>query len=1161
MKLRSKLLAGCLVATMLASIGSLSTSVVLGASGGPPWINTENEDKPTKPYTIPALPSQTQSLVVPGFVDTNSSPGAYLFQRDDGNWTVDSYRDMNSASIPTIGTWANPYPATWEIYNKIDTRLDAYRPKEGFFVGMPDGTETFVNPKRMTNLAIVEAKPDDDKGMFSELVWVTFKKPHVILESKIGGIPDQGGFLPSKDLYQFSPPVKLPITTAPNAWKHNIGYVTPVKFKWRGDYIEKKLIKVEGQASMGVNTTQKLKANIYSAAPQADGSGGIKHTYGTASDVADRTSETTWKLESGQGIIELTAGGNVKALKKGTAVVSASWYKDLWKLTRTFTISVGGAPVEENKDPVGKCAEPRKSSSSKSPASAMEASATGKVKADQRGSEKFDVSKGIPVTESLFANVLSKTYLFDYDFGKYDGECNYEIQITKTYNLSWQMYEQTGTSPCTPQKNGSCTGGGPIMSWVPYSDSSTVKNEYKVKREYSYWALDKYDTYKISRATATNYALPGGSIGLTPEGYTPPTSDSSKLSSWQQHIQEPTFSNKTLPSQTLTGRGSKPTVPSENWQTHAEGQVKQVKVKNDRLVFDGKTVMEDSWKEKTTSSPGSISSSGKIGENVLYKPNQKISKDKLNGKDYATTGNIVYDVLDSVDSPSSKTFVIQGYNPVTIHTPVVNYSSIPETNRPFDQSVAPDRTRIPLVLGREFVLNFPNNGQHVNYLGYGNKDYTKYVGQKRIQFPFDVYAEGAFYSANSWIPLSVSGTQTKFKLPEWINEGNYTVRTESWAVNSPSTNTSLTSHNLNSSLNDYAAYEEFNVEVIGRVYGFRVHDIGDLRFESLFRTAIGSTQWSGFQYFSGGKDKDGLPNSVSGKATRMLPVRPGSHPTQAATTPHNGYPFLFYFNTIGNVWNVGEGVKIVPEFYYVPKKGGIDPVPVDLYYNTSKTKLVKVGSDEDKKTFSRVVKLGDPMRNVDATFLKQMATFEYNNFWTSEAKSKTSLSKFLTQVPNRKTTVGTGYKDMTLGYQMRTLVGNVDTNISVPQDTQKRATQRWFGEYNLPIAPYILPKGTDLEKLVRTKYKGKIDGNEREFLKNGYIIVNFKISTYRNGKPNTEILAYDASKGGAANMWKIEGQVQSSTSYLGAEFDYSYGDIVMFESDFSVKDDFSSTGR
>jgi hypothetical protein len=322
----------------------------------------------------------------------------------------------------------------------------------------------------------------------------------------------------------------------------------------------------------------------------------------------------------------------------------------------------------------------------------------------------------------------------------------------------------------------------------------------------------------------------------------------------------------------------------------------------------------------------------------------------------------------------------------------------------------------------------------------------------------------------------------------------------------------------------------------------------------VFRSGKSFTGW---QYYSGSADRDGNANSVSGQSIKQLPVRIGSHPSEKGTVSHNGYPFLFFLNTMGNVWNSNEGIRITPKFYFQDKKGN-NLGEVDLYYNNEKNKLIKVGSALDEKSYTRIVKMSDPLKNINDQFLVHAATFEYNNLLSADYVSKTSLEKHIKNYAKRKVDNGKGYKDLLFDFRLRTLVGPTNEP-QVNSETQRRAIQRWFGEYNLPIAPYVVKTGTNLEQIVRTKYSGKISGKEKEFLKDGYILVHFDIVTYR-GDNTRGIFAYDASPYGMANMWQIEKQLISSSNYLGINYNFGYGDIIMFESKYSVRDDYGVKG-
>jgi hypothetical protein len=785
----------------------------------------------------------------------------------------------------------------------------------------------------------------------------------------------------------------------------------------------------------------------------------------------------------------------------------------------------------------GGCTPPQQSQTTT--AQQMDPQATGVVKADQRGSSKFNVLDGIPTSENLFANVLSNHYLFKYKFDGYKGTCDYQITVTRTYNRSWTETYSCGLSTCSR----------------PRSDAPTVSKTYPVSRAYSYWTAPDYEVYKLSNSIVNQYALPGGKVTLTPQGYTPPPAT---YNAPPKHIYEPSHLNKTLPNRSLSGGSSPPPVPVEDWKPDAEGQVAKVQVQNDHTTFKGNVVMNSIKVDQDGPAPGTIAMPTQIDNNTLYQSGLKAPPTLLNKDKAVTTGTVLYiKVVAQGASGNLAPYTVNAMNTVTVHTPVVNYSSLPDINRPYDQSMQPNMSNTVLVLGRDFQMNFNESGQHNNYLGYGNNTYTKYTQKKRIMYPFDVWNGATFVPANTWIDMRV-GTPTQiFNIPVWVPEGDYNLVTESFAINAASIDSSLCQTNSNGNLTNYCATQTIPVHVVGRLFGFRVWDIGDLRYQSLFRTTMGQPAHSDKYYVSGGNDRDGQPTSFAGKRSWILPIRAGSYPGQLATVPHNGYPFLFDFETIGDLWDKGQGVRLDPTFWFHPKTGG-SAQKVDLYYNTSgdANKFIKVGSTQDAALFTRTQVLADSLRNVDQTEINDAASYEYNNVLTASERTATPWAKFYTQYLARKTTTANGYSSMVLSYKARTLIGPT-APAPVNSVQALRSVQHWFGEYNLPIAPYILPVGTDLHAVAQS-HGGSINGKESEFLDGGYITVNFRLSTVKNNDVDTEVLGYIAPN---ENMWKREGIITSSTDYLNNTYNYNFGDVIMFESDFSVRDDFQGVGQ
>lgn len=99
---------------------------------------------------------------------------------------------------------------------------------------------------------------------------------------------------------------------------------------------------------------------------------------------------------------------------------------------------------------------------------------------------------------------------------------------------------------------------------------------------------------------------------------------------------------------------------------------------------------------------------------------------------------------------------------------------------------------------------------------------------KQVWFPFDVYKADrkTLIPKETWTSIPVGQVQTTFYLPVWVDEGNYDVLFRTIAENSPPSFTSQMNANLD--LTHHVATQVVPVEVIGRVYDFRITDIATL---------------------------------------------------------------------------------------------------------------------------------------------------------------------------------------------------------------------------------------------------------------------------------------------------------------------------------------------
>ncbi|MEN1990781.1 DUF5704 domain-containing protein, partial [Paenibacillus hubeiensis] len=207
----------------------------------------------------------------------------------------------------------------------------------------------------------------------------------------------------------------------------------------------------------------------------------------------------------------------------------------------------------------------------------MDPVATGVIKADLRGSELFDVLKGIPTSESLYGNVLARDYLFQNRFVQMTGTCTYTVNVDQQWTLNW--------SEPVP---GTDAEGNPTTDYVDRTDNETVSSSYTVVRPYSYWTIDELSVYNIRQATLIQYAFAGGQITIEPSGYTPPEFQAANSGNFYPAPQPGTQQG---PSRTKNGGTSRPSPDRENLQDVAEAAVPDVQVENDSLVFKGQTIM------------------------------------------------------------------------------------------------------------------------------------------------------------------------------------------------------------------------------------------------------------------------------------------------------------------------------------------------------------------------------------------------------------------------------------------------------------------------------------------------------------------------------------------------------------------------------------------
>ncbi|MED4400336.1 DUF5704 domain-containing protein [Metabacillus fastidiosus] len=773
----------------------------------------------------------------------------------------------------------------------------------------------------------------------------------------------------------------------------------------------------------------------------------------------------------------------------------------------------------------------------KQTADKMDANPSGENKADDRDNHKFNVLDGIPTSESLYTNAFAKEYVHKNIFTEMSGRVQYNVPVKKTYHLVWEdvYYDEDGDA-----------------YYVPRSDTVEVVKNYDIFRPYLYWLIDNLEVYGLEKADMANYALPGGEVTMYPKGYTPPNVNAENDDDVEKHVFPAKCKSVDKGTQTINGGTSRPSVPDENFKQDAESATGKTEVENDLVEFNGSKIMDNKRVVEKGPTPTTIPEAKMINRDVLYEHGMVISKSLVNKKDTPTTGNIYYNLLAGIKGGDpQKIYPILGINTVTVHTPVVIFADVSD-DKEHNQRTKPDQSKRGVILDRPFTIYMPTGGPHRNILGYGDRDYAKYVRTKQVRFPFDVWhyknnTKGQFVPANTWIDIPVAEVASNFYLPVWIDEGNYEVLFRTIAENAPADFT--TQPNANLDLQHHVATDVIPVNIIGRVYDFKVSDIADYNWGEVFRTNKGSYKHTGNYYWVQDRGIDG--ELRGNKFPYVLPIMPGSHPNYKNVSVKTGYHFKFDLKTKGNMFGPGDGIRITPSFYFVTKDGK-QRQEVDLYYKNDAKNFVRIGSPEDKE--KRYVIMNDRLRNVPQGDLVNAAEYAFDHYPNRTTDIRNRFIEEYFEKAKEKTWVG-DFSWMILNYRLKTHIGPTTVPAGAMVDEQRAiaSIHQWYGEYSLPANVYTVAKGTNLAEHGRMN---AINDKSLIFLKNGYIIVNFNIETIRNEDLSNPYLQYIYAP--LANQWQIEGYKNSRIDPYGNNFALKDGDVVFYHGDLSSYDDFQS---
>lgn len=711
----------------------------------------------------------------------------------------------------------------------------------------------------------------------------------------------------------------------------------------------------------------------------------------------------------------------------------------------------------------------------------------GIIQADERGREKFDSKEGIPSSEMQYVNVTTSEYLTQYKFRRYYG--------TKTYRKR---------IPTKKKKN---------------KDGALNPDRYvEVLRSYSYWKIIDLNVYKLAHATVCNDSLPNHQITLLPSSdYSIPKITYVKH---HNHLEEP---------------------------VNGETTIGDIKVRNDSLIFNGKTIMSDNWCNTTTIAPNKLPVTKRISDTVCFANHLLVDAKKANGI-YESEGYVTYRRICHIGADlegSEIEYAIDNINNVTVHTPTICNIVLSDA-KSYNQLLCPDRSVAGLVLDRKFRVSVPSNGYHSNLKGYGENDFSKYISKKEVKFSFDVYKNREFYSAGSWV--TVNESDNEFYLPIWVSEGYHSIKARTRTINCDF-NHKLEKEESNANVENenYVATDEKMVEVSGRLYGLTLYDISDYPiWRSVFRKN-NSVSLTGIEYKIGCNNQNGCYVGRDAKQTFVMVN--GSHPYfPNIGIQKTGYVSRFYLTSVGNLNSSYDEIRITPTYFYIGKNG--ERMEADVYYTETiggkNHSLVKIGSELDKKN-RKNIRLGEIYLSVPE----------------SEIEEKAKLVGCRIEKIKSEQAKAYSFCNIVIPEQLRTYIGanyTPDGKIPVTVDEKQvaKAMQKWYFEFYLPSEIHVCKKGYNILSYEKKKYG--IDYKEPFWLKDGYLLVNFQIETVSDGVRKLSYTNEWNSVSGYCNMWEKEGFQYQKRDFFGRNFYFKNGDALLYYIEKSAARDYINSG-
>lgn len=404
----------------------------------------------------------------------------------------------------------------------------------------------------------------------------------------------------------------------------------------------------------------------------------------------------------------------------------------------------------------------------------------------ERGYEEYDISLGIPSGEDIYAYGMADKYYAEGVLIKNTGVVNVPVKVITDYVLKWTDTEGKDRE-----------------------EKVQVSRYYYVQKSFEYYTADDFKVYELTGITIDGECIEKTSYDIDVPRLKAVTHN---YGGTENHIMVTEGSIYAGEKVIYSVNSRKPDIPDENQEEFAKRSDASIKVRNDSLCVDEKAVLSGEWTDKGVYENFSLNQ-----KEVIYKTGIIIHEGALNGQ-----YNDLAAVYQYVCGGNIKSIPVKA-GALTVHTPIVCSAGV-AVPRKYNMAVKPKANQ--LVAGTDFSIVCKNIGTHRQIKGYGDRDYSMYMGKGYVRFPFEIVINNKKYNENTWI--EVKGTLDLCYIPESVPLGNYKIEYAALAKNSGITDLSsavekrVMGNTANMSIEQYGAVSTVEVEVIGMIRGFSV---------------------------------------------------------------------------------------------------------------------------------------------------------------------------------------------------------------------------------------------------------------------------------------------------------------------------------------------------